>query len=260
MRLRAYALAIERSSHLTAIDLFRLDGKTAVVTGAGGGLGREIVLGFAEAGAAVYALDVDAGAARTTAEARESITPCQADVRDRDAIERALPEHLDVLVNAAGIGGWGPTDTYPDELWREVLEVNLTGTFMCCRAAGRRMEGRGGAIVNMASTLGVVGFPGTIGYVASKGGVVQLTRALAVEWAARGIRVNAIAPSTFETPLVSRNRPRRPAAYERLLADTPLGRFGDPPEIVGPALFLASDAASMVTGHVLAVDGGYLAR
>jgi NAD(P)-dependent dehydrogenase (short-subunit alcohol dehydrogenase family) len=117
-----------------------------------------------------------------------------------------------------------------------------------------------GSIVNIASTLGLVGFPGTVAYVASKGGVVQLTRALAVEWATRGVRVNAIAPSTFETELVRGNRAQRPHVYERLLDLTPAQRFGEPREIVGPALFLASAASSMVTGHVLAVDGGYTAQ
>jgi NAD(P)-dependent dehydrogenase (short-subunit alcohol dehydrogenase family) len=182
-------------------------------------------------------------------------------VRDAESVERALPNRVDVLVNAAGVGGWGETLAYPDELWRRVIDTNLTGTFVCCRAAGRRMVAAGrGAIVNLASTLGLVGFPGTVAYVASKGGVVQLTRALAVEWAPHGVRVNAIAPSTFETPLVRRNRLERPDVYERLLASTPLGRFGEPREIVGPALFLASDASSMVTGHILAADGGFLAH
>ncbi len=251
------------------LALFSLEGRVAVVTGAASGLGRAIAGGLAEAGALVVAADLPGSDLAGTVEeiGVDRCVPVEADVTSREQVEalaarsEALEGRIDVLVNSAGIGGRGSAVDYPPELWERVLAVNLTGTASCCQALGRRMLAAArGSIVNLASIGGLVGYAGSLGYQASKGGVVQLTRTLAVEWARHGVRVNAIAPCTFETPVVARQRETEPDLYPAMLARIPLGRFGEPGEIVGPALFLASDASSMVTGHVLAVDGGYTAQ
>jgi NAD(P)-dependent dehydrogenase (short-subunit alcohol dehydrogenase family) len=173
---------------------------------------------------------------------------------------------LDILVNSAGISQHDPAESTPVETWDRVLDVNLRGTFLCCQAAGRIMlQQKRGTIINFSSIAGVVGMGrGTNAYCASKGGVNALTKQLALEWASRGIRVNAIAPCQFLTPgleeVMQDPQFDRQALMNTWTANIPLGRIGEPDEIVGPALFLASDASSMVTGVVLPVDGGYLAR
>jgi NAD(P)-dependent dehydrogenase (short-subunit alcohol dehydrogenase family) len=166
---------------------------------------------------------------------------------------------IDVLVNSAGITVRGPAADFRAADWDRILAVNLSGVFHACQAMGRRMIARGtGSIVNIASIAGQIGLPGTIAYVASKGGVIALTRGLAVEWARHGVRVNAIAPSWFETRLGGVIH-REPEYAARAMARVPAGRMGRPDELAGAVVYLASAASGMVTGHVLNVDGGTLA-
>ncbi|WP_337845647.1 SDR family oxidoreductase [Thermus sp.] len=246
------------------LEKFRLDGKVALVTGGSRGLGLEAALALREAGAQVAVM---ARRASFFEEAKKHLPDAlylEGDVRDEAQVERAVEEvertlgPLTVLVNAAGISWGAPSLEMPAEKVREVLEVNLLGAFLASRAAARRMKERGyGKIVHIASVAGLKGeFPevlDAVGYSASKGGLIALTRDTAAKWGRWGIRVNALAPGFFPTRMTERVLPKAEAF---LRAFTPLGRAGQPGELGGAVLFLASPASDYVTGAVLTVDGG----
>ena len=251
---------------MSAPDLFRLDDTVAVVVGGAGGLGRAMARGLAEAGARVVVADRDGAAAKAVADGLgRGAVAVDVDVTSADAMERmtghveAAVGPIGVLVNSAGITVRGAAETFKTSDWDRILSVNLSGVFWGCQAVGRRMLERGaGSIVNIASIAGQIGLQGTIAYIASKGGVVALTRGLAVEWAARGVRVNAIAPSWFETNLGGLIH-KEPEYAARAMRRVPVGRMGQPDELIGAVVYLASPASAMVTGHILNVDGGTLA-
>ena len=245
---------------------FRLDGRRALVTGSAGGLGKAITLALHAAGAEVVGADIATEANRRVA-GTVGGAAVTLDVSDKEAVEAAVGDistrlgAIDVLVNSAGIGGRGSAADYPPDLLERVLDVNVKGSLYMCQAVGRRMiEQGGGSIINIASIGGLVGFPGSVGYQTSKGGVVQMTRTLAVEWAPSGVRVNAIAPGHIGTALVRRQWEVEPHLKDFFLTRTPMGRLGTPADVAGPVVFLAGDAAAMITGQVITVDGGYTAQ
>jgi 2-deoxy-D-gluconate 3-dehydrogenase len=244
---------------------FALDGRLAMVTGAGSGIGRAIALGLAAAGADLLLLSDRDNLGPVAEEAGTAVTTEILDLADRPArrtaVERLFDAHaVDILVNNAGLIRRAPAAEFSDDDWYEVIEVNLHAAFDLCRAAGRRMVARGsGKIVNVASLLSFQGGLVVPSYTASKHAIAGLTRALANEWAPHGVNVNAIAPGYVATATTAalRSDPTRSA---EILARIPAGRWAEPEDIAGAAVFLASPAAAYIHGHVLAVDGGWLAR
>ena len=253
------------------LDDFRLDGRVALVTGSARGLGQGIALGLAEAGADVAALDivpVDETLEKISAEGRKSHA-MNFDLQGADAqlaariVEECVAEmgRLDILVNNAGIIRRAPAIEFGEQDWEDVISVNLSAPFYLSQAAARHFveQGGGGKIINTASVLSFSGGIVVPSYAATKAGIANLTRALANEWASMGINVNAIAPSYFSTELTSALREDVERA-DALLVRLPAGRFGEPEDLKGAAVYLASDAASYVHGTTLPVDGGWLAR
>ena len=252
-------------------ELFALDGTVALVTGASRGLGAAMAVALATAGAQVALHASERPCADTSAaieKLRPGATRClTANLADRAAVDRLVPDtvaafgRLDIVVNNAGIIRRQPAAQHADELWDEVLEINLTSTFRLSRAAATHMieRGGGGKIINVASLLSFQGGINVPGYAAAKGGVAQLTKALANEWAPHGINVNAIAPGYMKTDN-TRALQDDPVRSRQILDRIPAGRWGAPQDLAGAAVFLASRAADYVHGHVLVVDGGWMGR
>lgn len=253
------------------MPLFRLDGEVAMITGAGNGIGRIAALTLAEAGATVAVTDIDGEAAtgvfREIREAGGRAESYTLDVGDFDAISDTVSRinadlaPISILVNNVGIAEREPTLETTLETWERIISVNVTAAFICSREVGHAMVAAGsGRIINIASIMGLTGgglYP-NLSYHTSKGALVNMTRALAVEWARSGVRVNAIAPTYVKTKITENLRADK-EMVARIEDRTPMGRFAEPEEMAGAILFLASRASAMVTGHTLPVDGGWLA-
>ena len=249
------------------LERFSLTGRTALVTGAGQGIGKAYALALAEAGADVAIVDINMETAEQTAAEiaaldRRSMA-IQTDVTQREAVHAMVQcivdawGRLDIGVNNAGIGRWADAESMSEADWDAVVDLNLKGVFLCCQAEAQVMLAQGsGSIVNTASmSASIVNRPqNQVAYNASKAGVVQLTKSMAAEWAKRGVRVNCISPGYTRTPLVDQVAHLVPG----WLADIPMGRMAETSDLQGAVVYLASDAAAYVTGHDLVVDGGFL--
>jgi len=251
-------------------DLFSLQGKVALVTGAAQGIGREIALGFAHYGADIVAIDLTDEKLLTLKNEIEAknrrclvlaIDLVHGDQIDR-MVETAVNEmgKIDILANIAGVNVHKAAEEMTEKDWDFVLDINLKALFFCCQAVGKIMLRQGGGrIINMSSSFGIVGFGGRTAYAASKAAVSNLTKTLALEWSAKGINVNAIAPGPVWTE-ARHQLFSDPEFYANLVKKVPINRTAKPVEIVGSAIFLASDASSFVTGETLLVDGGFCAQ
>lgn len=253
--------------------MFDLSHRVAIVTGAGRGLGAAIAQGLALAGAAVMIcsrtqsqLDATAG---DIARGGGTVAALVADTSDRRSCQRLVDKtverfgRVDILVNNAGIDIISPAEEVTDEAWEQVVGINLKGYFLCSQLVARQMlrQGTGGSIINNSSICSAIGVHGLTAYSAAKGGVNQITRVMAVEWAKKNIRVNAVAPGYFENVMPgAADEHARSEKQKQVIAFTPMGRRGRPEELIGPVLFLASAASSYVTGAILFVDGGYTAQ
>jgi len=251
------------------LEAFSLKGKTAIVTGASRGLGAAAAVGLAEAGAdLVLASRDEARMTQVAEEIRSKGSKCiiaRVDVLNEGEIQalvdRTIEEFgkIDVLFNNAGINVVKPFINIEEDDWDRVLDTNLKGYFLFGKAVGREMlKEKSGSIINNSSVFGRTGFMNISPYIASRGGIVQLTKAMAVEWARKGVRVNCIAPSYIMTEMAMRDIEANPIILEQNLKKIPMRRAGEPHEVANVVVFLASDAASFVTGETIAIDGGWL--
>jgi NAD(P)-dependent dehydrogenase (short-subunit alcohol dehydrogenase family) len=266
-------LSLQAGSLPSVYQLFNLEGKSAIVTGAGRGLGQAMANALAQAGAAIAVFDVnredaESAAAAIRASGGQAIA-IAIDVTDSQQVQTGIQSvveafgGVDVLVNNAGVTSRSPFEDLEEDDWERILHVNLGGIYQCSRQVAKRLiqENKPGSIINIASISGLVGNRGGLNshYCATKGGVIALTRSLAVEWAPYRIRVNAIAPGYFVTPMTDRLKNINRVFYDELVGRVPLGRFGEGSDLAGAVIYLAGQASIFVTGHILVIDGGYTA-
>ena len=267
------AIPVQPADQLALLRLFGLNGKTAIVTGAGRGLGQAMASALAQAGCNIAIFDVNLTDAEESAHSINAsgnqAIAAQIDTTDSQEVQKGIQlvaNHFgeaDILVNNAGVTSRSPFEDLEEPDWERVLKVNMGGIYHCSRWLAKRLIslGKPGSIINIASISGFVGNRGGLNshYCATKGGVIALTRSLSVEWAPYRIRVNALAPGYFVTPMTDRLKNINRAFYDELVGRVPLGRFGEGNDLAGAVIYLASNASAYVTGHVLVLDGGYTA-